>query len=207
MLSVILPILAIFSVISRLHQYVRSGGLDSVSVFMKVEHNKLQSNRFYQFDKHHSLGDNLSGKTVVEYPTLHVVMADSTSNYPVVSDQMNEKESNSNEPTNYQCPSPPLSVSTPGAGVTCSTQTAISTGAATLSGDSHDSGLVQCSFEAEKSVEEGELSAESHKLRVVCAVEQSEDRDSSVWSEEEGETDSLRTVPNALQMIAAVYDS
>ena len=38
-------------------------------------------------------------------------------------------------------------------------------------------------------------------------MEQSEDRDSSVWSEEEGETDSLRTVPNALQMIAAVYDS
>ena len=46
----------------------------------------------------------------MEYPTLHVVMADSTSNYPVVSDQMNEKESNSTEPTNYQRPSPPLSV-------------------------------------------------------------------------------------------------
>ena len=172
-------------------------------MFMKVEHNKLQTNRFYQFDKHRSLGDNLCGKTVVEYPTLHVVMADSTSNYRVVSDQMNEKESKSTER-----PSPPLSVGTTGAGVTCSTETAISTGAATQSGDSHDSGLVQCPFEAEKSVEDGELSAESHKLTVVCAVEQSEDRDSSVWSEgEKGETDSLRTVPNALQMIAAVYDS
>ena len=191
---------------SRLRQYVHSsGGLASVSVYMKVEKNRLQTNRFYLFDKDHSLGDNLRGKTVVEYPTLHIVMADSISSYPLVSHQIDEEESKSlcstAEPSDTQPTaadsSPVLSSSTATADLSTSSTSTVTTSSC----NDHGSMLVvQCPVQTE----EGDQLP--HKLTVECSVEHSEDRNSSVWSSEEEEMDSLGTT-NALQMIASVYDN
>ena len=49
-------------------------------------------NRFYQLDKNQSLGDNLRGKTIVEFPTLYVVTADGVDSYPLYSDSDKQPE-------------------------------------------------------------------------------------------------------------------
>ena len=71
-----------------------TGGVDNVEVFMKVEWKQLKGPRYiiinrvsdvsvciryYKMDLTQSLRENLSYKTVIEHPTLHVCMGQSSS--------------------------------------------------------------------------------------------------------------------------------
>ncbi|XP_030063647.1 box C/D snoRNA protein 1 [Microcaecilia unicolor] len=58
----------------RLKAYILSQS--GVSVFMKAESEKHSSARWYELDSEKSLFENLKNKTIVEYPTLHVVLKD-----------------------------------------------------------------------------------------------------------------------------------
>uniref|UniRef100_UPI0037E808F6 box C/D snoRNA protein 1 n=1 Tax=Semicossyphus pulcher TaxID=241346 RepID=UPI0037E808F6 len=55
---------------------------DDVKVFMKAEGRKANSVRYHELDIHKSLRDNLSYKTLIEYPVLHVVLRDHWKEYP-----------------------------------------------------------------------------------------------------------------------------
>ncbi|KAF3690647.1 Box C/D snoRNA protein 1 Zinc finger HIT domain-containing protein 6 [Channa argus] len=56
---------------------------DHVKVFMKAEGRKANSVRFHQLVIEKSLRDNLSYKTLIEYPVLHVVLQDHWKEYPL----------------------------------------------------------------------------------------------------------------------------
>nr|XP_020489360.2 box C/D snoRNA protein 1 [Labrus bergylta] len=56
---------------------------DHVKVFMKAEGRKANSVRYHELDINKSLKDNLSYKTLIEYPVLHVVLRDQWKNYPL----------------------------------------------------------------------------------------------------------------------------
>ncbi|XP_070817316.1 box C/D snoRNA protein 1 isoform X2 [Chaetodon trifascialis] len=66
----------------RLKMYVRTP-FDHVKVFMKAEGRKANSVRYHELDIHKSLRDNLSYKTLIEYPVLHVVLKDHWKDYPL----------------------------------------------------------------------------------------------------------------------------
>ncbi|XP_074524645.1 box C/D snoRNA protein 1 [Halichoeres trimaculatus] len=65
----------------KLKMYVHAP-FDHVKVFMKAEGRKANSVRYHELDIHKSLRDNLSYKTLIEYPVLHVVLRDHWKNYP-----------------------------------------------------------------------------------------------------------------------------
>ncbi|KAG7514120.1 hypothetical protein JOB18_025747 [Solea senegalensis] len=65
----------------KLKMYVQEP-FDHVKVFMKVEGRKANSVRYHVLDVQRSLRDNLSYKTLVEYPVLHVVLKEHWKNYP-----------------------------------------------------------------------------------------------------------------------------
>ncbi|MEQ2197669.1 hypothetical protein XENOCAPTIV_001767 [Xenoophorus captivus] len=56
---------------------------DHVKVFMKAEGRKANSVRYHGLDIEKSLRDNLSYKTIIEYPVLHVVLRDYWKDYPL----------------------------------------------------------------------------------------------------------------------------
>ncbi|XP_029987634.1 box C/D snoRNA protein 1 [Sphaeramia orbicularis] len=56
---------------------------DHVKVFMKAEGRKANSVRYHEMDIEKSLRDNLSYKTLIEYPVLHVVLRDHWKDYPL----------------------------------------------------------------------------------------------------------------------------
>ncbi|KAM9762498.1 box C/D snoRNA protein 1 [Menidia menidia] len=66
----------------KLKMYVLSPS-DHVKVFMKAEGRKANSVRYYELDLEKSLRDNLSYKTLIEYPMLHVVLKDHWKEYPL----------------------------------------------------------------------------------------------------------------------------
>ncbi|XP_041646380.1 box C/D snoRNA protein 1 [Cheilinus undulatus] len=66
----------------KLKMYVHAP-FDHVKVFMKAEGRKANSVRYHELDIHNSLRDNLSYKTLIEYPVLHVVLKDHWKNYPL----------------------------------------------------------------------------------------------------------------------------
>ncbi|XP_076578959.1 box C/D snoRNA protein 1 isoform X2 [Chaetodon auriga] len=66
----------------RLKMYVHTP-FDHVKVFMKAEGRKANSVRYHELDIHKSLRDNLSYKTLIEYPVLHVVLRDHWKDYPL----------------------------------------------------------------------------------------------------------------------------
>ncbi|XP_072294954.1 box C/D snoRNA protein 1 [Eucyclogobius newberryi] len=57
--------------------------LEHVKVFMKAEGRKANSIRYHELDLHKSLRDNLSYKTLIEYPVLHVVLKQHWKDYPL----------------------------------------------------------------------------------------------------------------------------
>ncbi|KAM6962589.1 box C/D snoRNA protein 1 [Aplochiton taeniatus] len=67
----------------KLKMYVSSSAFDHVKVFMKVEGRKANSVRYHELDLAKSLRDNLSYKTVIEYPVLHVVLRGHCHDYPL----------------------------------------------------------------------------------------------------------------------------
>ncbi|KAM4739130.1 box C/D snoRNA protein 1 [Anableps anableps] len=56
---------------------------DDVKIFMKAEGRKANSVRYHELDAEKSLRDNLSYKTIIEYPVLHVVLRDYWKDYPL----------------------------------------------------------------------------------------------------------------------------
>eukprot|EP00079_Xenopus_tropicalis_P008551 XP_002931747.2 PREDICTED: box C/D snoRNA protein 1 [Xenopus tropicalis] len=66
----------------RLKTYVMSQS--GVKVYMKLEQGKCNPARFYELDPSESLLKNLEKKTVIEYPTLYVVLMEFTSDIVVL---------------------------------------------------------------------------------------------------------------------------
>ncbi|TDH08851.1 hypothetical protein EPR50_G00101760 [Perca flavescens] len=66
----------------KLKMYVHTP-FDHVKVFMKAEGRKANSVRYHQLDIHKTLRDNLSYKTLIEYPVLHIVLGDHWKEYPL----------------------------------------------------------------------------------------------------------------------------
>uniref|UniRef100_A0A3Q4N289 Box C/D snoRNA protein 1-like n=1 Tax=Neolamprologus brichardi TaxID=32507 RepID=A0A3Q4N289_NEOBR len=66
----------------KLKMYVQAR-FDHVKVFMKVEGRKANSVRYHELDIEKNLRDNLSYKTLIEYPVLHVVLKDHWKDYPL----------------------------------------------------------------------------------------------------------------------------
>ncbi|XP_033821084.2 box C/D snoRNA protein 1 [Periophthalmus magnuspinnatus] len=66
----------------KLKMYVHEP-LEHVKVFMKSEGRKANSVRYHELDLHKSLRDNLSYKTLIEYPVLHVVLRAHWKDYPL----------------------------------------------------------------------------------------------------------------------------
>ncbi|XP_014822720.1 PREDICTED: box C/D snoRNA protein 1 [Poecilia mexicana] len=66
----------------KLKMYVHHQ-FEHVKVFMKAEGRKANSVRYHELDVEKSLRDNLSYKTIIEYPVLHVVLRDHWKDYPL----------------------------------------------------------------------------------------------------------------------------
>uniref|UniRef100_A0A3Q0RPZ9 HIT-type domain-containing protein n=1 Tax=Amphilophus citrinellus TaxID=61819 RepID=A0A3Q0RPZ9_AMPCI len=66
----------------KLKMYVQAP-FDHVKVFMKVEGRKANSVRYHELDIEKSLRDNLSYKTLIEYPVLLVVLKEHWKDYPL----------------------------------------------------------------------------------------------------------------------------
>ncbi|KAM7409789.1 hypothetical protein PAMA_001332 [Pampus argenteus] len=66
----------------KLKMYVHAS-FDHVKVFMKAEGRKANSVRYHKLDLQKSMRDNLSYKTLIEYPVLHVVLRDYWKDYPL----------------------------------------------------------------------------------------------------------------------------
>ncbi|XP_048395379.2 box C/D snoRNA protein 1 [Stegostoma tigrinum] len=65
--------------------------LSELRIFMKVENQKHNSIRYYELYSAQSLTENLSHKTIIEYPVLHIVLKMNSPDYKLLSDE------NSNE--------------------------------------------------------------------------------------------------------------
>ncbi|KAM4642160.1 box C/D snoRNA protein 1 [Discoglossus pictus] len=66
----------------RLKAYMDSPS--DVKIFMKVEQRPHKTVRYYELDSSKTLLENLKNKTVIEYPTLHVVLKEFTNNFVVL---------------------------------------------------------------------------------------------------------------------------
>ncbi|XP_072430956.1 box C/D snoRNA protein 1-like isoform X2 [Chiloscyllium punctatum] len=72
--------------------------LSELRILMKVENRKHNSVRYYELNSTQSLIENLSHKTVIEYPTLHVVLKMNSPEYRLLSDvDSNEDAQNSTD--------------------------------------------------------------------------------------------------------------
>ncbi|KAG2461379.1 box C/D snoRNA protein 1-like [Polypterus senegalus] len=63
---------------------------DEVEVFMKVENRRSDAVRYYKLDPTKSLIENLKNKTIIEYPTLHIVLKDQASKYLILGQEIAE---------------------------------------------------------------------------------------------------------------------
>uniref|UniRef100_A0AAX7U6J6 BCD1 alpha/beta domain-containing protein n=1 Tax=Astatotilapia calliptera TaxID=8154 RepID=A0AAX7U6J6_ASTCA len=95
----------------KLKMYVQAR-FDHVKVFMKVEGRKANSVRYHELDIEKSLRDNLSYKTLIEYPELHVVLKDHWKDYPLKGPAKNDKVGQEKETATQVSPSPQRSPTT-----------------------------------------------------------------------------------------------
>ncbi|KAM4722971.1 box C/D snoRNA protein 1 [Rhinophrynus dorsalis] len=79
----------------RLKVYVMSQS--GVKVFMKMEQGKSNPARYYELDSSKSLLKNLEYKTVIEYPTLYVVLKEFSSDFMVLGQEDKPSTSSQNE--------------------------------------------------------------------------------------------------------------
>ncbi|XP_059544977.1 box C/D snoRNA protein 1 isoform X1 [Myotis daubentonii] len=70
----------------RLKAYIRSQ--TGVQILMKVENMQQNLVRYYELDPHKSLLDNLRNKVIIEYPTLHVVLKESSKDMNILHEGM-----------------------------------------------------------------------------------------------------------------------
>lgn len=75
-------------------EYYQSRGINGLKVLLKAEGVKKSQKRFFELDLRKSLKENLSGRTIVEFPIIFIVFNELADNYDVVdSDDDVEKES------------------------------------------------------------------------------------------------------------------
>ncbi|KYN15497.1 Box C/D snoRNA protein 1, partial [Trachymyrmex cornetzi] len=79
-------------------QFYRAAGLTNIKVLLKAEKIKKAQLRFYDLDLTLTLQENLENKTIVEFPTLHVVMKDHSNMYDIID---TDEEMSDTECTNY----------------------------------------------------------------------------------------------------------
>ncbi|XP_053549867.1 box C/D snoRNA protein 1 [Bombina bombina] len=79
----------------RLKAYINSPS--DVKVFVKVEQRAHKSVRYYELDSSKTLLENLKNKTIIEYPTLHVVLQESAKDYVVLDQESKPSASTSHE--------------------------------------------------------------------------------------------------------------
>ncbi|KAL6255336.1 hypothetical protein P5V15_013675 [Pogonomyrmex californicus] len=65
-------------------QFYRAVGLSGIKVLLKAEKIKKAISRYYDLDLTLTLKENLENKTVLEFPTLHVIMKDHTNIYEII---------------------------------------------------------------------------------------------------------------------------
>lgn len=76
----------------RLKAYIRSQ--TGVQILMKVEHMQQNLVRYYELDPQKSLLDNLRNKVIIEYPTLHVILKESSNDMKVLHQVKSESTKN-----------------------------------------------------------------------------------------------------------------
>jgi len=76
----------------RLKAYIRSQ--TGVQILMKVEYMQQNLVRYYELDPYRSLRDNLRNKVIIEYPTLHVVLKESSHDMEVLHQVKSESPKN-----------------------------------------------------------------------------------------------------------------
>lgn len=64
--------------------FYRAESVQNLRVFLKAEGLKKSNKRYYEMDKEKSLRTNLSGKILIEYPTLHIVFNHSADDYDLI---------------------------------------------------------------------------------------------------------------------------
>lgn len=79
-------------------QFCRAAGLNGIKVLLKAEKIKKAGSRFYDLDLTLTLRENLENKTIVEFPTLHVVMKDHSDMYEIID---SDEETSDAECTSY----------------------------------------------------------------------------------------------------------
>ncbi|XP_071646150.1 box C/D snoRNA protein 1 [Temnothorax longispinosus] len=79
-------------------QFYRAAGLSNIKVLLKAEKIKKANSRFYDLDLTLTLRENLENKTIVEFPTLHVVMKDHSNMYEIID---TDEETSDTECTSY----------------------------------------------------------------------------------------------------------
>ncbi|XP_072129373.1 box C/D snoRNA protein 1 [Mobula birostris] len=79
----------------KLKVYVLAS-LDQVRVFLKVEGRKNNSVRYHRLKSSQTLAENLRQKTVIEYPTLYVVLKANSSDYLLLGDSNSDEVSQNN---------------------------------------------------------------------------------------------------------------
>lgn len=72
-----------FSLSDKL-QFYRATGLTGIKVLLKAEKVKKSSSRFYNIDPTLTLQKNLENKTIIEFPTLYVIMKDHSDMYDIL---------------------------------------------------------------------------------------------------------------------------
>ncbi|XP_045513181.1 box C/D snoRNA protein 1 isoform X1 [Pieris brassicae] len=77
---------------SRSLGYYRSAGLSGVKVLLKSEKVKGSHRKFFELDPSESLCENLSGKCIIEYPIVFVVLKDHAYNFDIITPVFTEDE-------------------------------------------------------------------------------------------------------------------
>ncbi|XP_012284451.1 box C/D snoRNA protein 1 [Orussus abietinus] len=65
-------------------QYYRAAGIGHIKVLLKAEKLERSDSRFYELDMTLTFKDNFKGKTIIEYPTLYVILWDHRNMYEIV---------------------------------------------------------------------------------------------------------------------------
>ena len=73
----------------KLRSYAQHG-VSNLLVFLKAERRRADDPRFHQLALGEALGDHLVGKTVIEFPTLHVATREEAAAYPLLAQSAGE---------------------------------------------------------------------------------------------------------------------
>lgn len=65
-------------------RYYQARGIDNVRILLKAEGIRKSRNRYYELDADKSLGDNLRGKTIVEFPVIFVIYSTDADDFDII---------------------------------------------------------------------------------------------------------------------------